>query len=69
MYQLKAQITWFNQQKGFGFAAPDIAPIDVLIDVNSLDTPDLQLSTGDRVYVEVSKDRDGRFQAHKVILL
>ncbi|QIA65569.1 cold shock domain-containing protein [Vibrio astriarenae] len=69
MYQLKAQVTWFNQQKGFGFAAPDIVAIDVLIDVSSLDTPDLQLYAGDRVYVEVSKDHDGRFQAHRVILL
>lgn len=69
MYQLKAQVTWFNPDKGFGFAAPDIIAIDVLIDVNSLDTPDLQLQTGDRVFIEVFKDPDGRFQAHRVIPL
>ncbi|GAM75385.1 hypothetical protein JCM19241_3297 [Vibrio ishigakensis] len=68
MHRLKAQVTWFNQDKRFGFAVPDIVAVDVLINLNLLNTPELVLEVGDRVYVEFQQ-KDGAFYATNVIPL
>ncbi|WP_159654596.1 cold-shock protein [Vibrio atypicus] len=69
MIGLKAQISWFNSEKGFGFAVPDIIAIDVLIDTSQLENQSISLSTNQRVYLEVEQDQDGAYQAISVVPL
>ncbi len=69
MLGLKAKVTWFNDEKKFGFAVPDALPIDVLIDLSDMSIAHLDLTTGQRVYIEVKRLHDGAFQATSLIPL
>ncbi|MDN3680949.1 cold shock domain-containing protein [Vibrio tapetis subsp. quintayensis] len=69
MVGLKAKITWFNKDKKFGFAVPDALPVDVLIELSDMSIPHLDLTIGQRVYIEVESQCDGAFQATSLIPL
>ncbi|NVD07755.1 cold shock domain-containing protein [Vibrio sp. JPW-9-11-11] len=69
MLGLKAKITWFNDEKKFGFAVPDVVPIDVLIDLSSINRSELELTLGQRIYIEVEAQQDGAFRATTLIPL
>lgn len=69
MLSVKGHVSWFNQEKGFGFAVPDTVAMDILIDVNILDTPTIDLQQGTRVYMEIEAQQDGGYKAMKVVAL
>ena len=52
-------VKWFNQDKGFGFIAPDDGGRDVYVHVSNIDTPDHTISDGQRVEFEHSMGRKG----------
>ncbi|OJI22255.1 cold shock protein CspE [Vibrio vulnificus] len=69
MLGLKAKVTWFNSEKKFGFAVPDVVPIDVLIDLSSINLTNMELALGQRIYIEIETPDDGGFRATAVIPL
>ncbi|MGR5266992.1 cold-shock protein [Vibrio astriarenae] len=69
MLGLKAKITWLNSEKKFGFAVPDVVPIDMLIDLSSINRSELELTLGQRIYIEVEAQQDGAFRATTLIPL
>ncbi|MDF2154599.1 cold shock domain-containing protein [Vibrio sp. CAU 1672] len=69
MTGLKAKVSWFNKDKGFGFAIPDVVPIDVLIDATLLANPQLDLTPGQRVYIEIERQQDGGYRACQLVPL
>lgn len=56
---LKGTVKWFNKDKGFGFIMPDEGGRDIYVQVQNVETPDNNLSDGQRVEYELSMGRKG----------
>ncbi len=56
---MNGTVKWFNKDKGFGFIAPDDGGRDVYIHLSNVDTPDNNLTDGQRVEYEVATGRKG----------
>lgn len=52
-------VKWFNKDKGFGFIMPDEGGRDIYVQATNVDTPDKDLSDGQRVEFEMSMGRKG----------
>ena len=52
-------VKWFNKDKGFGFITPDEGGRDIYVVAGNLDTPDHELSDGQRVEYEIELGRKG----------
>lgn len=57
-------VKWFNQEKGFGFIAPDDGGRDIYIQTDNIETPDHNLSDGQRVEYEIEMGRKGPEAVH-----
>lgn len=57
-------VKWFNKAKGFGFIMPDDGGRDVYVQVAHVDTPDNNLSDGQRVEYEIETGRKGPEAVH-----
>jgi CspA family cold shock protein len=57
-------VKWFNRAKGFGFITPDEGGRDVYVHSSNVETPDQQLSDGQRVEYEVAMGRKGPEATH-----
>lgn len=55
----KGTVKWFNKDKGFGFIMPDEGGRDIYVQVQNVETPDNNLSDGQRVEYELSMGRKG----------
>jgi CspA family cold shock protein len=55
----KGTVKWFNQDKGFGFIAPDEGGRDLYVQSANVETLDKMLSDGQRVEYEISMGRKG----------
>ncbi len=55
----KGTVKWFNKDKGFGFILPDEGGRDLYVHANNIDTPDHNLSDGQRVEYETGMGRKG----------
>lgn len=55
----KGTVKWYNKDKGFGFIMPDEAGRDIYIQTMNVDTPDQNLSDGQRVEFELTMGRKG----------
>ena len=61
-------VKWFNKDKGFGFIAPDGGNRDVYVHISHVDTPDNNLSDGQRVEFETANGRKGPEAVHVKLL-
>jgi CspA family cold shock protein len=52
-------VKWFNKDKGFGFISPDEGGRDIYVVTSHIDTPDHELSDGQRVEYEIELGRKG----------
>ena len=52
-------VKWFNDQKGYGFIAPDEGGDDLFIHRSNIDTPTQSLQDGQQVEFEVGQGRKG----------
>jgi CspA family cold shock protein len=52
-------VKWFNRDKGFGFIMPDEGGRDLYVQITNIETPDQQLSDGQRVEFETAMGRKG----------
>jgi CspA family cold shock protein len=52
-------VKWYNKDKGFGFIMPDEGGRDVYVQATHVETPDKDLSDGQRVEFEMSMGRKG----------
>ena len=52
-------VKWFNKEKGFGFITPDDGGRDIYIHVSNVETPDNNLTDGQRVEFESQTGRKG----------
>jgi CspA family cold shock protein len=57
-------VKWFNKDKGFGFVTPDDGGRDVYIQTLNIDTPDHDLTDGQRVEFELTVGRKGPEAIH-----
>ena len=55
----KGTVKWFNKEKGFGFIMPDEGGRDVYVQASHVETPDHNLSDGQRVEYETAVGRKG----------
>lgn len=55
----KGTVKWFNRDKGFGFIMPDEGGRDVYVQASNIETPDHNLSDGQRVEYETAVGRKG----------
>ncbi len=54
-------VKWFNNQKGFGFIAPEHGTKDIFVHISALERAGLQqLDDGQTVTFDVESGRDGR---------
>ena len=61
-------VSWYDQDKGFGFATPDVGGGDVFVHVKELGGGVTELSEGDRVTFDVAQSEKG-LQARNVRLV
>lgn len=61
----RGTIKWFDEEKGFGFIAPDIGQKDLFVHQSNVNTLERTLEKGDRVEYEVSEGPKG-LEAKKV---
>ena len=62
-------VKWFNNNKGFGFIAPETGGKDVFVHISALERAGLnQLADGQAVTFDVESGRDGRESASNVAL-
>ncbi|MBM3184552.1 MAG: cold-shock protein [Chlamydiae bacterium] len=52
-------VKWFNKEKGFGFIMPDGGGRDVYVNITNVQTPDNNLTDGQRVEYEMTVGRKG----------
>ena len=52
-------VKWFNKEKGFGFITPDDGGRDIYVHVSNVETPDKNLTDGQRVEFESQIGRKG----------
>ncbi|WP_413110465.1 cold shock domain-containing protein [Thaumasiovibrio sp. DFM-14] len=69
IYRTKGRVKWFNDKKGFGFAVPDCAAIDVMIHFSAIEMDGYKrLIPGQRVYMEIEdRGENEGLKAIKVI--
>lgn len=60
----KGTVKWFNKDKGFGFIMPDEGGRDIYVDVSHIETPESDLSDGQRVEYEMAMGRKGPEAIH-----
>ncbi|WP_159064738.1 cold shock domain-containing protein [Thaumasiovibrio subtropicus] len=65
----KGRVKWFNDKKGFGFAVPDCAAIDVMIHFSAIEMDGYKrLIPGQRVYMEIEdRGEEEGLKAVKVV--
>lgn len=49
---MNGTITWFSEEKGFGFITPDAGGRDLIVQRPNIQTPDHELYEGQRVEFE-----------------
>lgn len=57
-------VKWFNKDKGFGFISPDEGGRDVYVQSANIETPNNELSDGQRVEFELGMGRKGPEAIH-----
>ncbi len=55
----KGTVKWYNKDKGFGFILPDEGGRDIYVQTSNVDSPDHNLTDGQRVEYETSMGRKG----------
>ena len=60
----RGTVKWFNKDKGFGFIMPDEGGRDIYVQLAHIDTPDNDLSDGQRVEYEEAMGRKGPEAIH-----
>ena len=64
------KVTTFNEERGFGFIAPDLGGKDVFVHARQIEKAGLDvLEVGDRVSYELGTSRDGRTEAIDIELV
>jgi CspA family cold shock protein len=62
-------VKWFNQNKGFGFIAPEHGTKDVFVHISALERAGIQqLDDGQAVTFDIESGRDGRESASNLAL-
>jgi len=62
-------VKWFNQNKGFGFIAPEHGSKDVFVHISALERAGIhQLDDGQAVTFDIESGRDGRESASNLAL-
>lgn len=56
---MNGTVKWFNEDKGFGFIAPDDGGRDIYVQASNIEAPHDSLSDGQRVEFEVVLGRKG----------
>lgn len=68
--RLKGRVIWFNNDKGFGFAVPDVAAIDVLIERKVIfGGKSLEIKQNQRIEMLLGQDDNGGFHAKELTVL
>lgn len=67
MSRLTGTVKWFNDEKGYGFIAPDEGGDDLFVHASALPPMTRSLNEGDRVEYEITDGKKGK-QADKVSL-
>lgn len=57
--KIHGTVKWFNKDKGFGFITPDTGGRDIYVHISHVETPDNNLSDGQRVEFETTMGRKG----------
>lgn len=65
---VKGTVKWYNKNEGFGFIAPDGGSRDIYVRSSQIETPDHDLSDGQRVEYEPSTGRKGPEAIHVKVL-
>lgn len=62
-------VKWFNNEKGYGFIAPDEGGKDVFVHISAVQKSGLQaLAENQKVSFELEEGRDGRSMASDIAL-
>ena len=62
-------VKWFNQNKGFGFIAPEHGSNDIFVHISALERAGIhQLDDGQAVTFDIESGRDGRESAGNLAL-
>ncbi|MEW9922269.1 cold-shock protein [Marimonas sp. MJW-29] len=62
-------VKWFNQNKGFGFIAPENGEKDIFVHISALERAGLErLDDGQAVTFDIESGRDGREAASNLAL-
>jgi len=61
-------VKWFNNEKGYGFIAPDDGGKDVFVHISAVQKSGLQaLAENQKVSFELEEGRDGRSMAADIV--
>ena len=66
----KGTVKWFNDQKGYGFIAPDDGGTDAFVHISAVQRAGLNgLAEGQKVSYELTQGRNGKYAAEDLVLI